>query len=186
MIFVSFFTKNTGYEQEVQNLIRSLDEHQLRRVIYPIRSLGSWQANTQHKAVIIKQALSELDENIVYVDADAIVRRKPTLFDDIQADIGVHFRNGKELLGGTIFLRNRRNVRTLVDRWVSRNQRHQNTWDQQNLAEVIKQSLDLKLSIFDLPPSYTQIFDTMKHNGEPVIEHFQASRRFRKQVDFRT
>ena len=37
-----------------------------------------------------------------------------------------------------------------------------------------------KYSVYGLPAPYTLIFDSMKAQGPPVIEHFQASRRARR------
>ena len=45
---------------------------------------------------------------------------------------------------------------------------------------------DPKFTYKNLPPEYTMIFDSMRGmypNIDPVIEHFQASRRFKKDVN---
>ena len=58
--------------------------------------------------------------------------------------------------------------------------------EQWNLGAVIEKLKDtLKLEVVNLPPEYTFIFDTMRKiypNVQPVIEHFQASRRNKNRV----
>jgi hypothetical protein len=60
------------------------------------------------------------------------------------------------------------------------------TLEQWNLDKAIQEGLkDYGLTFKNLPPEYTFIFDSMRAmypNAKPVIEHFQASRRFRNKV----
>lgn len=127
--------------------------------------------------------LRSIPTNILYVDADARIRQYPKLFDDFDGDIGVHYRRGRELLSGTIFLRNNERVRMLVNFWQGEQMLRPETWDQKTLDYVIQaRAENLGVKVVDLPPSYTQIFDSMAHHGAPVIEHMQASRRYKKLV----
>jgi hypothetical protein len=126
------------------------------------------------------------DQAIVYLDADAIVRSFPILFDEIDADIAVHYydnkkRNFKELLSGTIYLGPTANAKKLVQLWIDVNKEFPEQWDQKNLDIAIKRMPELK--VVELPPSYCLIFDLMKDQGPAVIEHLQASRRFRNMID---
>ena len=63
-----------------------------------------------------------------------------------------------------------------------------NRMEQWNLDTVINQmkAEDPNFTYKNLPPEYTMIFDSMRGmypNIVPVIEHFQASRRFRNDVN---
>ena len=63
-----------------------------------------------------------------------------------------------------------------------------NRMEQWNLDTVIQQiqKEDPSFKVNNLPPEYTFIFDSMKKmypNAKPVIEHFQASRRFKHDVN---
>lgn len=185
-ITVAFFTFNTIYEQEIKNLETSLKKLGMKYHLLGVPDLGSWVKNCAHKPKFIRQMMHEYpDFNILYVDADAIIQQKPVLFDDFDGDVGIHYRNGVELLSGTIFLKNTGEVQTLIEQWINIQEYKQDVWDQKVLAEVINMAksdrpgplANLDLKIIDLPPTYTQIFDTMKNAGKPVIEHFQASRR---------
>ena len=62
--------------------------------------------------------------------------------------------------------------------------------EQWNLDTVIQQmkNEDPSFTYKNLPPEYTFIFDIMKGiypNSKPVIEHFQASRRFKQDVNIK-
>ena len=63
-----------------------------------------------------------------------------------------------------------------------------NRMEQWNLDTVINKMKeeDPNFTYKNLPPEYTMIFDSMRGmypDINPVIEHFQASRRFRKDVN---
>ncbi len=183
-ITVAYFTFNTLYEQEIKKLEISLKKFGMKCHLLGVPDKGSWVKNCAHKPTFIRQMMNEFsDFDILYVDADAIIQQKPTLFDSFNGDVGVHYKDGIELLSGTIFLKNTGEVQTLIEHWI--NIQDEGTWDQKVLQEVIRLAksnepgplANLNLQIIDLPPNYTQIFDTMKNAGKPIIEHFQASRR---------
>lgn len=179
MIFISYYTRGTPYEEEVKNLIGSLKKFNLTYVVYPTESVGSWCGNCALKPSILLRALNDYpnEDSIVYLDADAIILKPPELFKHIQSDIAVHYKNGSELLSGTIFLRNTIATRKLLENWI----RHQTSdvWDQKVLQEVIKTG---NVSMSELPKEYVHIFDD-NPTQDTVIIHNQASRRFKRAVD---
>lgn len=187
-ITIAFYTMGTIYEDEVKKLEASLKKFDMEYDFLGIADQGEWALNCAYKSKFIRDMLiKHKNKNILYVDADAIVQQKPILFDDFEGDIGVHYKDGKELLSGTIFLKNNGKTMSLVESWIQEQEINPKVWDQKTLAKVIELSQSdtvcpltyLKIRVIDLPPTYTQIFDTMKNVGDPVIEHFQASRRFR-------
>ncbi len=190
MTFVvcAFYTKGTFYEDEAVELIETAERFGLKHDVRGYQSRGTWVRNASIKPEFIHTMLLEHpDDNILYVDVDARFRQYPSLYDGFEGDIGVHYRDkrrtkkGKELLSGTIFFRNNEAVRNLVKTWIDYQQAQQNTWDQRVLNEVIEKHAEaLGVRVVDTPPQYTQIFDSMRKYGEPVIEHMQASRRARK------
>jgi hypothetical protein len=181
-LFVAYYTPSPIYEEAAKKLEASLIALKLRYKISCYPSRGSWLLNTGFKPEFIYEMMCKNpDYDIVYVDADAIVRKHPVYFDTFDGDIGVHYKNGEELLSGTIYLKNCEKVRTLITYWMSSQQHYATTWDQKVLNRVLgKFSRGLDIKVVDLPPTYTQIFDTMRKVGDPVIEHFQASRQQRK------
>lgn len=184
-VVAAYFTENTAYEKEAQGLIESLKKFNLPMDVVGVASQGDWQANAQYKAYFVKQMLiRHFPKDILYVDADAKVRQHPALFDSVDFDVGIAFRENIEMLGGTLYFANKPNVLEVVERWVRGCHLNPQIWDQQVLQHVLKESIqELRLKICTLPPTYCQIFDLMKHVGEPVIEHFQASRRFKQAIN---
>lgn len=174
-IAVCYYTPE--YAEEAKLLLESCDDHNVPCKIYGYDSRGSWQANTSFKPVFLQWVIDQHDCDIVYLDADARIRKYPRLFDVFTADIGVHYKDGHELLSGTIYLKNNDTVRSILNEWVSEQRSNPNTWDQKILQRVLE-----KYNVQELPASYCQIFDSMAHNGEPVIEHLQASRRLKETV----
>jgi hypothetical protein len=183
-ITVGYFTENTPYEEEIRNLEKTLDHFKIPKDLVGVPSQGSWQSNTQYKAYFIKQMLiRHYPKNILYLDADARVQQYPVLFDQMDADLAVFYWHNKELISSTLYFANNAKTSELIERWITCCFENPNIWDQKVLQYVIQESKDLNLKIYMLPPSYCQIFDLMQHEGDPVIEQFQASRRFKNIID---
>ena len=191
-LIVSHYTVDTGYEEESKNLIKSLDDLDLEWDMSAIKSLGSWRANSNWCAKQVQEGLYTFpDQDVLRVDADARFRQRPVIFeqDDFDADIAAVVHDfpwrKNELLGGTLFFRNNEIVRDLVDVWVEKacNSERKNERNGDLLQEILGYGPYQDLKFVALPPTYCQIFDLMANCGDPVIEHFQASRRFKRQVN---
>jgi hypothetical protein len=197
-IIVSHFTKNTPYEKEVHKLQKSLDEFDLEHCIQSIDSFGSWRANSNWCAWQVQELLARYPErNILRVDCDAVIKRYPSIFldDDFNADIAAVIwekslmRPGGEFLGGTMFFANNLLVRSVVDEWVNTIIRNPSLRNGDMLEELIQwdcfeKHFGQEINFKELPLSYCCIFDLMKAEvPKPVIEHFQASRRFKAEIN---
>ena len=183
---VGFYTKDTPYEQEIQGLERTCKEHGIPCITRGYRNREKWVRNAAIKPEFLLEML-ELGKTIVYADADARIRKYPKLFDTLDADIAVHYRTKRgraqpELLSGTIFLASNERTKKLVAAWLVAQQEDPDIWDQRVLDRVLKDWRE-PLKLAELPATYCQIFDSMKDAGSPVIEHLQASRRFKKLVE---
>jgi len=183
-IVVSYYTKGTPYQKEAAKLERSLMKHGVPYHIAAVPNRGSWQKNTHFKAIFIRNMLKEfIGINIVFTDADSIFHTYPKLFEDLDCDISVHFRNWKyqqnELLSGTIYLANNIKVCLLIADWIRINRKEPLNWEQRNLQRAVIRRKHI-LSLSYLPMEYCCIFDDEKRKFcKPVIEHFQASRKYR-------
>lgn len=175
----AYFTKDTPYEGLVEGFRVSCLEHGvLHPHIEALPDKGTWKNNTGMKPSFILNCIDRFPEwNIIYVDIDAKIRAYPKWFDTVIADFAVHIRKGIELLSGTLYFANNSKARRLVQKWIDKQTENPLELDQQNLASVLEKYQDI-IQV-DLPRAYVQIFDLMACNGEPVIEHFQASRRFK-------
>ena len=193
---VGYYTINTPYQLEAQNLIRSLNKLGINQDVIGVETLGNWQANTRFKAGFMLDMLNKWPNyRLLYVDVDAVVHRMPDLFKNYECDIAVRWQDFRwrknECLSGTIYMENNERTRRICQLWRDINIKEgneSNRMEQWNLDTVINQmkAEDPNFTYKNLPPEYTMIFDSMRGmypNIVPVIEHFQASRRFKKDVN---
>ena len=183
-VVTAYFTIGTLYEIEARRLISSLAKFEIPYHVVPIENRGDWYLNTQFKPTFLKEMLKKFNSSLVYVDVDAEFCQPPILFDELNArpdvNIGVHLldhaKRGRqaahEMLSGTIFLKNNLVVHDLVNRWVVACSKGGQLWDQAALREVIG-----SMPFYVLPEEYCTIFDYMSDVKNPVIKHYQASRK---------
>ncbi|KKM07157.1 hypothetical protein LCGC14_1736760 [marine sediment metagenome] len=195
-IVISFYTPGTSYEQHAENLARSCVRWGLEHNIVPVESKGSWLENIRHKPHFIAEMLEKHGRAVLWVDVDGVIQRYPALYDNAEFDVGINWRDyelfpapgrrsGLELLSGTMFWNYTEPSRELLRRWIVRMETNPNAYEQRVLESMFKDenfSVD-GLRAKDMPPTYCQIFDLMAAAGEPVIEHFQASRTAKAEVD---
>jgi len=193
MIYISYYT--TGIYKEVANthLIPSLTRWNLRSDIQELPSLGNWIHNVALKPKFILDMLNKHKEDVTFLDADATIEQNPELLGNIPSeyDIAVHYLdwktwygsgNKKELLSGTMFLRNNPKVKSLCEEWYSKSKKCER-WEQLVLADILKERSDIK--IYELPLSYCYIKSRPGNKSplvllNPVILHHQVSRELKR------
>ena len=196
LMVVGYYTVNTPYEQEAQKLLQSLNKLGINHDISGVKTLGNWQANTRFKAVfMLDMLIKHPNHRLLYVDVDAVVHKSPDLFKNYSCDIAVRWQDFKwrknECLSGTIYMENNKRTKRICELWrdINVNEGNEsNRMEQWNLDTVINRmkAEDPNFTYKNLPPEYTMIFDSMRGmypNIMPVIEHFQASRRFKGDVN---
>ena len=163
----------TGHADELEKTIIAVGGKPYIRKI--IEDAEGWISTCMQMPPFMFEQLQETDEDIVFLDSDARVRQYPVLFDTIEEDIAFHRKDGFEALCGTIYFKNNERVRKFFERWfvVQKELYPHPLAAQISFDGIAKEGI---VSVFDLPPQYTQIFDSMSHHGQPVIEHMQASR----------
>lgn len=193
LLFISYFTKFTPYEQIVHKcLLPSFNRFNLRYYIFEIESKGHWRINAIQKPLIIKEALNNFPKSdIVWNDADSEILQFPQLFFDIpqKYDLAVNYLNwqdhygkeGQEMLDGTVLWRNNKKIHTFIDDLIllstNKNKDHQKA-----MAGMLKNTA---LTVFPLPREYSYIATQpngqlpVKELEEPVIIHHQASRQYK-------
>jgi len=194
ILIIGYYTQNTNYERLAQNLKNSANQFSLANHIIGIRDLGSWEKNTHYKAYFIKECLNTRNQDLLYVDVDAVFKRSPDLIPSLNCDIAYRTENFKwradEALSGTIFLKNNDKVKSFVDRWIQLNEAtpaerlKPETWEQKNMQRAQREFNNLVY--YNLPPEYTFITDhtrRMYPNIQPVVEHFQESRNVHKSTN---
>lgn len=187
VMICSFFTAGTGYEAEAKRLILSLGQVCENFDVQKVSNLGNWMRNTHFKAHFVKHMFAKYpNHDIVWIDCDAFVHSYPAIFEQLDADFAAHFRNWEygrnELLSGTVFFKNNPLMHKVVDEWIGINKHHPNKWDQKNLQRVISRH-DHMVRIYRLPKRFCLIHDDPSaHKVDPVITHYQASRKFKKKL----
>ncbi|MFI5333752.1 MAG: putative nucleotide-diphospho-sugar transferase [Chlamydiales bacterium] len=197
-VVVSFYTKNTPYEQEVQALIASCKRFDLSFSIDGIDSFGSWELNCAFKPFFLYQKLQELNTPLLWVDADAVFVAKPAALQEFSGDLAVRLNeeladdHPSKVMSGTVYVNNTSRSQELLRRWAQecvkelmREGRTEEFWEQTALRDILL-AKDLKIDLRSLPLSYVKIpghpLDE-KNILSPIIEHHQASRRFKKIVN---
>ena len=177
-LFVSFYTPT--YEKEAAGLRDSLDAFGLDHSLVAVPSRGNWIKNCAFKpAFLLRMMGARPGRALVWIDADGRIKKYPVIFESLDCDFAAHWRNGEELLSGTMYFAPTIAARMLLEKWQVRMQLHPDVWDQKALAEIVDVKPDW-LRVARLPPEYTAIFDAgMVQPGTETILHMQASRRLR-------
>lgn len=205
-VIITMYTEGTPYEQEYKPLQHAAVAMGYNFKAYPYQSTGNWHQNTCMKPRIILQALDEFaGQPVVFMDADARIRRYPSLLNSFAADFGcVRFdwdaigqpgagsRRGLETSSAVLYCGPHPGTRRILRDWQAQcdiaaaaNLPRGQAGDQRYLQAAIDAEI---ASVSDcarveyLPMSYNQIFDHMAHLGAPVIEQMQASRRLSRSV----
>jgi len=181
-VIVSFYTKGTGYEEQVKQLKITLKRFNLENDVVGISDRGSWHKNTYYKPLFIRRMMNKhRGRSIVYIDADAKIRMNPVLFNNFNYDFACHFHaQRKELLSGTLYFGNTKGARSLVKKWIEEDKLHPNTnMPQKNLRAVFdREKKNIKWKA--LPVGYCMIYDSRsRYRVNPIIEHFQLSRQYK-------
>lgn len=176
-LVVCFYTDN--YAEEAARLRSSLDETGTPYYLRHYSSRGFWEANTRIKPEFLLDCLKRFPgRDIVYLDADSVVRSRLELFYDFPGDLGVYMApQGSGLshryLTGTLYLRNCPAMHAFLQAWIDAQEGMVLGVDQDSFTTAIEAISGLRVE--PLPESYVKIVD--RGCTTPVVEHFQASRR---------
>lgn len=175
----AFYTPN--YLPQVLSLKRSLEEHGIGFYLKRYERLATWEATTRLKPQFIVHCIDRFPgKDILYLDADAVVRRPLDFFDGLEADVSLLFHPMKigrthclRLSGGTVFVRNTEGGRKFARAWAAQEEKcGPLTLDEDMIYMAFSELEGVTIAV--LPQTYYKIFD--RPGSEPVIEHFQASR----------
>ena len=186
-IVCGFYTPN--YLPQILNLKASLEALGINHFIKCYEPVGGWEANTRLKPVFVDYCLHKFpDHNVVYLDADAVVRKVPAAFENMTTDLMMLFHpiwqgrrflmraSGKYFLrisAGTIAVRNSPGGRKFAALWKSGEADAKMTTVDEDMIYMAFHHL-AGLTITVLPFDYAKVFDAPGSNA--TIEHYQASR----------
>jgi len=193
---VSFYTYDTLYQLEVQNLIASCEQFHLETEIEGVPSFGSWELNCAYKPFFILKKLEELKRPVLWVDADGVFVRKPEILEEFKADFATRINRDlsethpSRVVSSTIYVNYTPNAVKILQSWTQEcrrmlldPQRTEEFWDQIALRNVLN---TVKADVRSLPLAYIKIFDHPlddEQEPNPVIMHYQASRRLKRPVN---
>ena len=191
-IYISYYTLDSPYEKEVDNLVTSLIQHGLPYELWPMKSLGSWEANCRLCPTVCREAMEDYPNRpIVFLDADSIVRQAPELLENMPSDIDFavayikfHPRQPKKLGAACLYFAPTAKALGLVKEWERRCKLDRARGDSEILQEIIDED-EWGGKWLNLPGTYCKVFDNHAQDGAgepPIIEEFQASRRFKTAI----
>lgn len=175
----AFYTPN--YLPQILSLKRSLEAHGISHFFKRYDRLPTWEQNTRLKPVFVEYCLCKFpDKDVLYLDADAVVRKPLDFFNDLKSDVSLLIRPQKQgnlhflrISAGTVFVRNTEGGRRFANLWKSAESSCSRLMLDEDMVYLAFEKL-AGVSIAVLPPTYYKIFD--RPGSDPVIEHFQASR----------
>lgn len=195
-VIISFYTKGTPYEDEVQKLIESCRQFDLETAIEGVDSFGSWELNCAYKPFFIWQMLEKLERPLLWVDADGVFLKKPKWQEAFDADLSVRFHpelswdHPSKVITSTLLAAPSVQGRAIIRKWIQETQqsllnpgRTLEFWDQIALRDALRGWEGI---LEPLPLTYAKIFDHPSDCAtapDPIIEHYQASRRFKKNIN---
>lgn len=174
-----FYTDS--YLNHALSLKQSLDDFGLNYYFKQVDDAGYWEANTRIKPHFILQCLQQFpNKNILYLDADALVKKPLDYFNHITTDVAFYKTKGMpgmshDYLASTMYFSNTPNTIRLVEQWIEEQVDGKRTQVDQDSLDTAMEKLAHTLSVEPLNPGYIKIFDK-DYDGEIYIEQFQASR----------
>ncbi|MBU5615884.1 hypothetical protein KPY62_01950 [Psychrobacter sp. TAE2020] len=174
-----FYTDS--YLNHALALKQSLDDFGLNYYFKQVDDAGYWEANTRIKPHFILQCLQQFpNKNILYLDADALVKKPLDYFNHITTDVAFYKTKGMpgmshDYLASTMYFSNTLNTIRLVEQWIEEQVDGKRTQVDQDSLDTAMEKLADTLSVEPLNPGYIKIFDK-DYDGEIYIEQFQASR----------
>lgn len=178
-IICCFYTDS--YRDHALSLKNSLDIFDLDYYFKQVDDEGYWEANTRIKPHFVLECLEKFPaKNVLYLDADAQVKKPLDYFDSITADVAFYKTKGMvgmshDYLASTMFFSNTANTRALVAQWIAEQVDGKRTQVDQDSLDAAMEKLGDSLNVEALSPGYIKIFDK-DYDGEIYIEQYQASR----------
>ncbi|MCP3882379.1 MAG: hypothetical protein GY701_28890 [Sulfitobacter sp.] len=184
MKIVSYATPD--YREHSDRLLKSCAESGYDCTVFYIEDRGSWLRNTNYKGEFMAEKVLESAEPVLWLDADAVVARKLTLFEDAEKHFDFAALIGpREIRSGTVWFNTTDAAKSLVQAWAESCPKNLRQWDQHHLTRVWNTARK-SIRTLSLPLSYCQRFDEPGNHPNPHIIHYQASRKRRANEAKRT
>ena len=192
-LVVSFYTKDTPYEEEAKAFIASCRAHEIRFEVEALESRGSWDLNCALKPQFLLKKLKEKKEPLLWVDIDGRFLKPLGEYDwsgsDFSLRVNAHLPEGDPnvFFAATIYCSYNPQVIALLEAWAQGceeafacGNRKEEVWDQDVLHRVFARQGSVRFQA--LPWKFAKVFDEdieVVAHEETIIEHTQASRRLK-------
>lgn len=179
-----FYT--ASYHEHAMRLKASLDEFGLNYYLAQVADAGFWEANTRIKPYFIAKCLEKFaDYGVLYLDADAVVKKPLDYFNHVREDVALYDTRGlanmsHDYLASTMFFNNTPASHKLVAQWIAEQHDGKRTQVDQDSLDAAMHKMANHISVAPLSAGYIKIFDRDTrqdgYDGEIYIEQYQASR----------
>jgi hypothetical protein len=172
---VCTFYTDDSYKAHAERLEKSVKALGWEFVSESLPDKGSVKANWTHKPAFIRKQLEQNRCPILWIDADAEIKVKPTLLETISCNVAAH--HSGLFMAGTIFFCYGDDITfSLFDKWEAL------------IAEGIEEPIAFSraveetpnLRVSSLPPTYCWVERWMRQRfpmASPVIEQFAVSQK---------
>jgi hypothetical protein len=151
-LIVSYYTPNTPYEGHARELAASARRLGLDARIESRPAKASWVENCAQKSLFIQEMRRATDRSILWVDADAVIRRPLTELVNCHADMAAVKRQGWDFSGGQIYFGTGPGAEALIDLWCRYCRDFPHVWDQVSLGYAWwDMALENRISVEWLP-----------------------------------
>lgn len=177
MIVVAFYTAEE-YRRHSLAMADSADRVGLASKVYERPDLGDWVKNVRQKPDVLRRAMAELKEDVIFVDADARFRLYPGELVNPWCEFAAYYASDRDAWSGTIYLKHAPGWERYIDAWLAAMDKYPDKQDDYRLAEGLHQVK--RPQVMRLPPSYNWIERTMRRRfpgAVPVIEHMMIHTR---------
>jgi hypothetical protein len=197
-LVISYYTKETLYQLEVQNLIASCENWGIEYHVEGISSFGTWERNCAYKPFFLLEQLQKWKRALFWVDADAVFMKKPQWSELFASDFAVRINelwddaHPSKVMSGSLYINATQGGERVLKAWakecldrLSDPNRTEELWDQVALRDVLKKGVP-EARVVSLPAGYTFIVGhpcDEKEIEEVIIGHYQASRRLKKIIN---
>lgn len=195
-LVVSYYTKDTPYEKETNDLIASCKQFDLLHEISSIANRGSWSANCCFKPQFLLEKLEEHQRPLIWTDIDSAFVQRPTVFDDCHADVALRINDrvaiddDEKILTQTLFVNNTPSAKKLLQLWKKECEKNldkqETVLDRVCLRKVVLHYPTI-VEMKRLPASYFAIVDSPETKNSQtdgaVVIHRRASKKYREAVD---
>jgi hypothetical protein len=155
------------YKQASQKLSQSCIDHDIQHVIYPLRASKDWFEGCSLKPTVIAHALKTYQQPILWLDADAVVLKYPSLLETLNASLALYVGPGGHWLSGTLFAAP--TALTFIQQWQQATD--PKIADEITLLHLYRRTQN-RPAMVNLPNTYNCVVHSKTDTSDTVIGHF--------------